>query len=418
MSNKPLVVLAFSGGLDTSFCVPYLIEKGFAVHTVFVNTGGMGEAESGEIAARAHELGAVGHTTRDAGEALWSSIVVPFVMGGAKYQDRYPLLCSDRYAIAAETVRVAEMLGAAAIAHGCTAMGNDQFRFDQSFRSLTGLRVLAPIREIQAETDEPRRHEIGYLERRGFGVGQDAKRYTINENVLGVTVSGSEIDGLGAPGAESRRITSPRSDWPDAPLRVEIGFERGVPVSLNGEGVSGIEMLATLNRQFGAYGVGRGIYSGDTIVGLKGRIVFESPGLEVLLTAHKALEELTLTRCQNGFKPRAAREWAALVFGGQFYEPLRADLEALLVSTQRNVSGVVSVETEGGSCEAVAVRAAGALMEDGAVYAQKAGWSAADAEGFIKIAGNASALGSAAAARLEAGGAGSVAEIKHAGQPA
>lgn len=417
MSDKPLVVLAFSGGLDTSFCVPYLIEQGYDVHTLFVNTGGMDEAEARQIADRSHELGAVGHTTSDAGGTLWSSFVVPFVMGGAKYEDRYPLLCSDRYAIAAETVRLAESLGAGAIAHGCTAMGNDQFRFDQTFRCLTGLPVLAPIREIQAETDEPRRHEMEYLEQRGFSVAQDAKRYTINENVLGVTVSGSEIDQLGAPGEESRKITKPRAEWPAETLRVSIGFERGVPVSLDGERVAGVEMLTRLNGLFGAYGVGRGIYTGDTIVGLKGRIVFECPGLEALLTAHKAIEELTLTRCQNAFKPAAAKEWTSLVFGGLFYEPLRADLEALIVSTQQNVTGTVTVETEGGSCTAVAVETDGALMDDGAVYAQKAGWSAADAEGFITIAGNASALGAAAAARLAASGP-SLAEIKAIGQPA
>lgn len=408
-SSKPLVVLAFSGGLDTSFCVPYLIEQGYAVHTVFVNTGGMDAAEQDAIRARAVSLGAIGHDAVDAGPALWSSFVVPFVQGGSAYQGRYPLLCSDRYVIVEALVAKAHELGAQAVAHGCTAMGNDQFRFDQSIRCLTDLPVLAPIREIQGVTDSPRAYEIAELAKRGFGVDAEAKRYTINENVLGVTVSGSEIDELGAPDGASRKLTRPRKDWPAEPLRVAITFERGVPVAIDGEAIAdGKAALASLNESFGAYGVGRGVYTGDTIVGLKGRIVYECPGLAALLAAHKALEELTATKQQADFKRVAATKWSELVFGGLFYEPLRADLEALIVSSQRNVTGTVTVETEGGSVLAVSVETDRVLMDDANVYAQKAGWSAADAEGFMKIAGNASAIGAGVTGR-GVGGTGDVA---------
>ncbi len=399
MSDKPMVVLAFSGGLDTSFCVPYLIDKGYAVHTVFVDTGGTDEAGRAAVRERAESLGAAGHTTIDAGPVLWETFVVPFVRAGAKYMDRYPLLCSDRYVIAAAAVDLAHRLGASAIAHGCTAMGNDQFRFDQSIRCLSGLPILAPIREIQALTDSPRRYEMDDLMSRGFTVPEEAKAYTINENVLGVTVSGSEIDELREPGEGTRKLTRPRAAWPVEPLRVEVGFERGVPRMINGRPMEGVEILSLLNERFGAYGVGRGIYTGDTIVGLKGRIVYECPGLEALLTAHRALEELTLTKLQNRFKAQAAAEWARLVFGGLFYEPLRADIEAFITSTQANVTGTVVLKSEGGLCLPVAVETDNALTDDEAVYAQRAGWSAADAEGFIRIAGNASALGAAAAAR-------------------
>ncbi|MAY73416.1 MAG: argininosuccinate synthase [Phycisphaerae bacterium] len=392
MADKPKVVLAFSGGLDTSFCVPYLIEKGYEVHTLYVNTGGADENEAKAIEARANELGAAGHTAVDAGPALWETFVVPFVMGGARYQDRYPLLCSDRYVITMEMARLAHEIGADAVAHGCTAMGNDQFRFDQSLRSLSGLPILAPIRDIQGVTDKPRQYEMDDLARRGFDVAAEAKRYTINENVLGVTISGSEIDELRAPDVASHKLTRPRAEWPEDSLRVSIAFDQGVPVGVNGSAASGVGILNELNDAFGAYGVGRGIYTGDTIVGLKGRIVFECPGIDVLLTAHKALEELTLSKRQNAFKPLVATEWTDLVFGGLFFEPLRDDLEALLRSTQRGVTGTVTVETTGGSCLAVAVDTSNALMDDGAVYAQKASWSAKDAEGFIRIAGNASAL--------------------------
>lgn len=394
MSNQPTVILAFSGGLDTSFCVPYLIEKGYRVHTLYVGAGSQDEAAS--VEARALELGAAEHTSHDAGTELWDGFVVPFVMGGQRYQGRYPLLCSDRYAIAAKLVSLAHEVGASAVAHGCTAMGNDQFRFDQSIRSLSSLAIIGPIREIQTVTTEPRTYEIDYLERRGFGIDQSAKQYTINENLLGATISGSEIDRWKAPGPGTYRLTSPRSEWPTSPLELQIGFEQGVPVSIDGLPFNnGVKLLNELNTRLGPYGVGRGIYTGDTIVGLKGRIVFESPGLEGLLTAHKALEELTLTRDQSRIKRDIATEWTGLVFGGFFYDPVRSDLESFLKSSQRNVTGEVTIQTHGGTCEPVLVYPENPFTDDSAVYAQHAPWNAADAEGFIRIAGQGSALGAA-----------------------
>jgi argininosuccinate synthase len=391
MSTAP-TVLAFSGGLDTSFCVPWLIERGHHVVTVHVDTGGLAPGESEAIKNRALELGAAEHITADAGPALWDSFVKPFVMGGEKYQQRYPLLCSDRYVIVEELVKIAQSLGATAVAHGCTAMGNDQFRFDQSLRSVCDLPVLAPIRDIQSEAEALRPYEMDYLKARGFDVPGHYKKYTINENVLGTTISGSEIDEFGAPGEDTYRMCQPRSQWPEAPAHCTIEFQSGVPVALNGQAIAGPDMLAQLNQTFGAYGVGRGIYTGNTIVGLKGRIVFECPGIEALLVAHRGLEELTLTKAQASFKQDAARQWTDLVFGGFFHEPLRHDLEAFLVSNQKNVTGNVTLETHGGTCEPVAIDTPHALVADDAVYAQKASWSADDAAGFIKIHGNASAL--------------------------
>ena len=295
--------------------------------------------------------------------------------------------------IVEEIVAIAGRMGAGAIAHGCTAMGNDQFRFDQSLRSLCDLPVLAPIREIQSQAEAIRPFEMAYLKDRGFEVPEHYRRYTINENLLGTTISGSEIDEFERPGEDTFRLCRPRDRWPEAPLRSTIEFRGGIPRSLDGEPMTGPEMLARLNRAYGDYGVGRGIYTGNTIVGLKGRIVFECPGLEVLLVAHRGLEELTLTKAQASFKQQAAREWTELVFGGFFHEPLRRDLESFLASNQRNVEGTVTIETSGGTCEAVAIDTDRGLIAEDAVYAQKAGWSAEDAAGFIRIHGNASALG-------------------------
>lgn len=398
MSAPAPTLLAFSGGLDTSFCVPWLAERGHRVISLYVDTGGTGRKARDAIATRAGELGVAEHLEVDAGQQLWERFVRPFVMGGQKYQGQYPLLCSDRYIIAECLVRTAGELGAQALAHGCTAMGNDQFRFDQALRSLCDMQVVAPVRELQGQvqTGSLRDHEITWLAERGHAVAADAKRYTINENLLGTTISGSEIDLWQPPHEGTHRLCRPRPEWPQQPLRMRLRFERGALVAIDGREQPGPAMLALLNKRFGAYGVGRGLYTGNTIVGLKGRILFEGPGLEALLVAHRALEELVLTPEQHDFKRCAGQKWTQLVFGGLFYDPLRADLEALLASSQQSVTGEVVVETCGGNCQALAVDTPNALTADDAVYAQSAAWSAAEAAGFVRIHGNASAMGARA----------------------
>ncbi|HVY47410.1 MAG TPA: argininosuccinate synthase domain-containing protein, partial [Minicystis sp.] len=216
------VVLAFSGGLDTSFCVPYLIDKGFDVTTLYVDTGGADEAERAAIAARARELGAVEHVTVDAGEPIWRHVVVPLVWGGALYQGQYPLLCSDRYVIVEEGVKLCEARGFDAFAHGCTGMGNDQVRFDLAVRALADLEIVAPIRDVQAEHANVRAYEQGYLEARGFAVKAKTTKYSINANVLGVTTSGSEIDAFAAPGPETYTLAAPPAAWPKEPLVAKL----------------------------------------------------------------------------------------------------------------------------------------------------------------------------------------------------
>ena len=391
-TKMPDVVLAFSGGLDTSFCVPYLREKGHEVVTLFVDTGGVDEAERAYIEARARELGAKEHVTVDGAGQVWKDVVVPLVMGGELYQGQYPLLVSDRYVIVEKALEVARARGIRAFAHGCTGMGNDQVRFDLTVRALGDFDIIAPIRDIQSEHKAVRAYEQRYLEERGFAVRQKTSKYSINENLLGVTMSGSEIDEWQAPGPETYRLTQKPGAWPRDTLAVSFAFEHGVLVSLDGERASGPAMLARLNRVFGAYGVGRGLYTGDTSIGLKGRIVFEAPGLIALLTAHRALEEAVLTASQNAFKPHAAKKWVELVYKGFFHEPLKRDLERLLVSSQEFVTGTVSLETSGGSVSPVAVESPHILKAKGAVYAQSADWGAREAEGFIKLLGQSSTL--------------------------
>jgi len=394
------VVLAFSGGLDTSYCVLDLIARGYRVVTLFVDTGGVGPDKAAWIERRAIELGAAEHCAVDGSQMLWDDFVVPFVMGGALYAGQYPLLCSDRTVIAAEVAALAEAIDADAVAHGCTAMGNDQVRFDLALRSLTGLPILAPIRDLQGSTASPRAYEIDKLAQAGFSVAADASRYSINENLLGVTMSGSEIDEFGAPDeAQTRRMTAPRSAWPEQSLRVALTFERGALIAVDGERGTGPAMLHALNRHFGAYGVGRRIYTGDTVIGLKGRIVFEAPGLFAILTAHRALAEMTMTKSQSAFAPLVSGKWSELVYSGLFHDPLRVDLERFIRSTQERVTGEVALTSDGGDCAAVAVHSANTLTDTGAVYAQSADWTATEAEGFIKLFGLSSATWSKLAAR-------------------
>jgi argininosuccinate synthase len=269
-------------------------------------------------------------------------------------------------------------------------MGNDQLRFDQTVRSIGDYQIHAPIRDLQKQPGNLREIEIRVLEDAGFEVPGKAGKYSINENLLGVTASGSEIDDFDAPGPGTWQLCRPRDEWPEAPLRVAIRFERGEAVALDGEAMAGPEILKRLNQRFGQYGVGRHIYTGDVSIGLKGRIVFECPGIDALLLAHQALEDCVNTRLQNQFRHQVAQRWAELVYVGFFYEPHKRDLEAYLESSQTHVTGTVTLETQGGSMHAVAVESDFIIQDPDAVYAQRCNWSAEEAEGFIKLIGQSS----------------------------
>src|SRR5690606_9280524 len=395
--GSPDIVLAFSGGLDTSFCVPWLQEQGWRVHTVFADTGGVDAAERAAIEARAAELGVASHVTVDGGPALWDGFVRPFVWAGEGYQGQYPLLVSDRYLIVDAALARAAELGTNAIAHGCTGMGNDQVRFDLAVMSSRSgasgdYRIVAPIREIQKQHTQTRAYEQAYLEERGFGVRGKQKAYTINENLLGVTLSGGEIDSWEAPGEGARGWCARREQWPAEALEVSLRFVNGEAVALDGNQLAGEKILAKLNTMFAQYGVGRGMYTGDTTIGLKGRIVYEAPGLVALLVAHRALEEAVLSKQQNRFKPEVGRKWVELVYEGFFHDPLKTDLEAYLASSQAQVNGEVVLRTNGGRVDAVAVRSPHILNSKGATYAQSADWGVEEAEGFIKLFGMSSTL--------------------------
>jgi argininosuccinate synthase len=390
--SREKVVLAFSGGLDTSYCVLALREQGFDVHTVFVDTGGLTGQETEEIKARAMRLGAARHHRLDVSQAIWDEFVVPLVWSQARVQGEYPMLCSDRYLIVQRCLSLCDELDTVHFAHGCTGMGNDQLRFDQTVRSLGEYEIHAPVRDLQKSVRDIRAHEIGVLERAGISSPGKSGSYSINQNLLGVTISGSEVDDFRTPGPATRQLCRPRPEWPNEPLTATIGFERGAAVRLDGEALAGPQILGRLNGQFGSYGVGRHIYTGDVSIGLKGRIVFECPGIDALLTAHQALEDAVNTRWQIQFRHIVAARWAELVYTGFFFEPHKLDLEAYLASSQSAVSGEVTLQTDGGEVTAVAVESANILQDESAVYAQSCDWSPEEAEGFIKLLGKSTTL--------------------------
>jgi len=386
------IVLAFSGGLDTSYCVLDLVQRGYEVHTAFVDTGGVDAAGREAIRQRALSLGAAEHHEIGVAQEIWDEFVVPLIWSHARVLGEYPLLCSDRYLIVKRSLELCDRLGTPHFAHGCTGMGNDQMRFDQTVRSLGDYRIHAPIRDLQSRVKAVRDYEIKAMTDAGIEVSASASRYSINENLLGVTISGSEIDRFEPPAADAWTMTADRSAWPAGSDSLRIGFEQGVAATLDGVAMAGPEILKRLNERLGAWGVGRHIYTGDVTIGLKGRIAFECPGIDGLMAAHRALEDTVNSRFQNQFRQHVAGRWAELVYTGFFYEPHKFDLEAYLRSSQAFVTGEVTLYTEGASILPVAVDSPYRVHNPDAVYAQSADWTPEEAVGFIKLLGQSTTL--------------------------
>jgi len=375
------VVLAFSGGLDTSFCVLYLKEKGYDVVTAVVNTGGFDEDKLKEIEEKSKELGSIKHYTVDATEVIYENIIQYLIKLNGLYEDEYPLMCADRYIIAEEILKIAEAEGTDIVAHGSTAVGNDQVRFEASLITLNpDGNIIAPIKELNIT----RAKEIEYLEEGGFQVDKELKKYSINENIFGITVSGTEIDQNKEPDQFAYTLTKRDPSKTEEYLKLE--FEKGLPVKLNDQEIQGVDLISKLNAILGSYGYGSRIYVGDCIIGIKGRIMFESPALLALIEAHKKLEQIVLTKRQIMFGKQAATEWSDLVYGGLYYEPLVKNIEALADSVQERVNGTVWIKVQPNSIQVVEMSSPNSLVNANiAMYAQESKWSGTEANGFIKL---------------------------------
>jgi argininosuccinate synthase len=381
------IVLAYSGGLDTSFLVPWLTETyRRPVITLTVDTGGIDAEAARTLAERARALGAIEHHQIDARAQYFEQVLRFLIMGNVRRGQVYPLCVGAERVMQAQTLaRMARELGTTMIAHGCTAAGNDQVRFEVALRTLAPeLEVLAPVRDRAFKRPE----ELAFLQARGLPVPPFGAAYSINRGLWGVTIGGQETltssDGLPE---QAWVLTRDAFTRPRPPEQHVITFERGRPTGLDGRALEPVALIEALEAIAAPFGIGRGIHLGDTIIGTKGRVAFEAPAAEVLLTAHRELEKLVLTGRQQRIKELLAQPYGDLVHEGQLLDPVCRDIEALLESSQTRVSGTVRVTLRPGNLFIEGVDSPYSLMRASkGVYGEAAGeWTAQDALGFSKI---------------------------------
>lgn len=383
---KKKVVLAFSGGLDTTFCCIYLAkERGMEVHTVVVNTGGFSDDELVQIQERALSLGVASHRVMDQTTHYYQESIKYLIFGNVLKNATYPLSVSaERVCQATAVANYAKSIGAEAVAHGSTGAGNDQVRFDMIFDiMIPNVEVITPIRDLKLS----REAEIEYLHQHGVEINAEKAKYSINKGLWGTSVGGKET------------LTSneylPEEAWP-TPLtktgseRISIDFVQGEPVALNGEELSAVAVIQKLQELAQPYGIGRDIHVGDTIIGIKGRVGFEAAGPIIIIKAHHLLEKHTLTKWQLSWKDQIAAFYGNFMHEGQFHDPVMRDMEAYLQSSQATVTGRVLVDLHPNYFTVIGIESAHDLMSNafGTYGEMNSGWSGEDVKGFSKIVGN------------------------------
>jgi argininosuccinate synthase len=381
------ILLAFSGGLDTSFCVPWLKETyGRPVITVTVDTGGIDAAAAKSLAERSARLGAIEHHLVDAREAYFDQVLKFLIMGNVRRGNVYPLCVGAERVLQAQTIaQMALSLKTRMVAHGCTAAGNDQVRFEVALRTLAPeLEIIAPVRDRAFKRPE----QLKYLEEHKLPVPPFGAAYSVNRGLWGVTIGGKEtLTSQGSIPDDAWVLSKDAFSHPRSPERHTVGFTQGVPDRLDGERLSAVAIIEALETLAGPFGIGRGIHLGDTVIGTKGRVAFEAPAADVLLTAHRELEKLVLTGRQARIKETVAQPYGDLVHEGQHLDPVCRDIEALLLSSQARVSGEVTVLFRPGSAFVEGVSSPHSLMAASkGVYGESAGeWTPTDALGFSKM---------------------------------
>lgn len=378
------VALAFSGGLDTSVCVK-ILQEDYEVDVVTV-AGNVGQdpEKLKEIEKKAKDLGSVKHYGADLTEEFVENYIFQSLKANGLYEG-YPLSTAlARYPIAAKLVEVAQEEGCEAVAHGCTGKGNDQFRFDTTI-SLKDpdLEIIAPVREKNLD----RNWEIQYAKENDIPVPVDVDEpFSVDENIWGRSIEGGELeDPANEPPEEIYKLTKSPSEAPKDPKTVEIEFDEGIPVALDGEKKEGFSLIQELNQIAGEYGVGRIDIVEDRTLGLKSRENYEAPAAMVLIDAHKALEQLVLTRRELKFKESVDALWADLVYRGLWFDPLRKDLDAFIEKTQKRVSGKVKIKLEPGNARVVSRESPNSLHEPELVSFEDYGFDQRDAIGAIKF---------------------------------
>jgi argininosuccinate synthase len=382
----PTVVLAYSGGLDTSVAIRWIKEKyDLDVIALTINVGN--ERDLSAIAERAQQTGAVKALIVDGREDFVRYFIWPALQAGAIYEGQYPLATAlARPLIARLLVEVARQEGAIAVAHGCTGKGNDQVRFDVSINTLApDLKIIAPVREWSMTRD----NEIAYAAEHNIPIQvTNASPYSVDQNLWGRS---TECGVLEDPWAEPPADVYAWTDDPDGPQALEpayleITFQQGIPTALNGEEIEGAMLIERLNKEAGKYGIGRIDHVENRLIGIKSREIYEAPAATVLHTAHNALESLTLSRDQLRFKEIVASEYARLIYNGQWYSALHQDLAAYVQSTQRFVSGTIRVKLSRGRCHIVGRKSEHSLYDHGlATYDSGDQFDHNAALGFIKL---------------------------------
>ncbi len=387
------VILAFSGGLDTCWCIPVLREQGFEVITATIDVGGFSQEEAAEIAARSAALGAVDHVVVPAQELFFDEVVRYLIFGNVMRGGIYPLCVGAERALQArEAGRVARNLGAEAVAHGCTAAGNDQIRFEVALRTLAPqLQILAPVRDL----NPARSDQLALLRSNGLDFPAEKATYSINSGLWGVTIGGAETGTTDRSIPESAWLrTRGAFDHPTAPESHTIGFERGMPISLDGNMAPPVELIRQIDALAARFGIGRGIHLGETILGIKGRVAFEAPAATLIVQAHRELEKLTLTKRQIALKDTVSAVYGEWVHEGLFTEPASRQAECLLADSQHRVTGTVHLDLRPGSAFVTGVESPHSLhAASRAVYGEAVGeWTPEDAKGFGRLYGLAGIL--------------------------
>ncbi|MAO65372.1 MAG: argininosuccinate synthase [Balneola sp.] len=386
MNNKKKVLLAFSGGLDTTYCAIWLAkDQGYDVHTAAVNTGGFDEAEEKALAEKAQNLGIKNHVMLNVEEEFYQKGIKYLIFGNVLKNHTYPLSVSaERVFQAVAIAEYAKEIGADAIAHGSTGAGNDQVRFDLVFQVMApDIEIITPIRDQKLSREE----EVAYLKKHGVDQEWAKAKYSINKGLWGTSVGGAET------------LTShqglPEDAWPTKvvntdSLLVEIGFENGEPISLNDEQLTSVQLIKKLQEIAQPYGIGRDIHVGDTIIGIKGRVGFEAAAPMIIIKAHQLLEKHTLGKWQLHWKDQLADWYGMLMHEGQYLDPVMRNIETFLEDTQKTVSGKVIVQLEPKRFELQGIESENDLMgsKAGQYGEMNNAWSGEDVKGFTKILAN------------------------------
>jgi argininosuccinate synthase len=385
MSKK--IVLGFSGGLDTTYCVKYLSEeKGYEVHSIIVNTGGFSDDELKKIEAHAYKLGVKTHTTVDAVKGYYDRIIKYLIFGNCLKNNTYPLSVSaERLSQALHIAEHVKKLDANAVAHGSTGAGNDQVRFDMIFHiMIPGVEIITPIRDLKLSRED----EIAYLKSKGVEMNFEKAMYSINKGLWGTSVGGKET--------LSSKGMLPEEAWPTQVSEsgvgsLELGFVKGELKKVNGKEFSHpAEAIQEVQKMAGPYGIGRDIHVGDTIIGIKGRVGFEAAAPMIILKSHHALEKHVLTKWQLQWKDTLAQFYGNWMHEGQILDPVMRDIESFLENSQQNVSGDVFVQLMPYRFQITGIESKYDLMSSkfGKYGEMNTGFTGEDVRGFSKIFGN------------------------------